>query len=451
MPGIVTELHGFGLYSWVFTGFLLAQAVSIPVFGRMADAYGRKLAFRVGTCLFLLGSTFCGFAPNMGLLIGFRILQGLGAGGVQPVVMTICGDVCTPVERAFVQGLVSMVFGVAALAGPLLGALVIEHGAWPIVFWVGLPFGALSLAGIEILLPDLSGSRDQRIDYAGPLLVLVAVSMLLLSLVEGSRLPNWANGASIAIGIAALPILVWQQVRSTHPMLPFDLLRQPLIGWGCLANCLISAVMMAVTAFLPTYVQDVLSRTALTGGLVLGAMSSTWAVASLVTGRLIRHGHVRRIAIPGALALIVGSLLIAVAKPTWGLGWIAAGALLIGAGMGLCNTVFIVSIQASVTLNQRGAATSSILFARFVGQVLGVAGFGAILNGSLPQDLTRLSTVGSSALNQAVRAERPIASQVQLIEQVATGMHNGFWMTVVLSVAALIAVNLLPRRFARAI
>ena len=344
-----------------------------------------------------------------------------------------------------------MVFGVAALAGPLLGALLIQHGAWPMVFWIGLPFGALSLAGIEILLPDRSGAGDQRIDYAGPLLVLVAVGMWLLALVEGSRLPNWATGASIAIGIAAFPILVWQQVRSTHPMLSFDLLRQPLIGRSCLANCLISAVVMAVTAFLPAYVQDVLNRTALTGGLILGGLSFTWAIASLVSGRFIKHGHVRRIAVPGALALIIGSFLIAVASPAWGLGWIAAGALSIGLGMGLCNTVFIVSIQASVALNQRGAATSYVLFARFVGQVLGVSAFGAILNGSLRPNVTSLSTGGSAVLNQTIRTEMPVTNRIQLVEQVSTGMHNGFWMTVVLSVAALVAVTLLPRRFARAI
>ena len=300
-----------------------------------------------------------------------------------------------------------------------------------------------------MLLPDRPGAHDQHIDYVGPLLVLVAGAMLLLTLVEGNRLPNWANSACVLIGISASVGLVWQQVQSTRPMLSLYMLRQPLIGISCLANCLISAVFMAVTAFLPAYVQGVLSQTALTGGLVLGAMSSTWAIASLVTGRLVRHGHVRRIATLGAVALIIGCFLIAAAKPAWGLGWIAAGTLLIGAGMGLCNTIFIVSVQASVTLNQRGTATSSILFARFAGQVLGVAGFGAILNNSLPQNLARLSAAESAAFNQAIRAEMPIASQIQIIEQVATGMHNGFWMTVILSGAALTAVTLLPRHFAR--
>lgn len=449
MPGVVADLGGFNRYSWVFSAFLLAQTVSIPVFGRLSDAYGRKAAFRVGTSLFVLGSTLCGFAPGIMWLIGFRVLQGVGAGGVQPIVMTICGDLYTPVERAMVQGLVSSVFGVAAVGGPLLGVVLVDHGAWPVVFWIAIPIGIASIAGIELFLSEQIVPRHHQVDYAGAALLAVSASALLLLLVEGGGLPRWAICTAIAVGIPAAIMLGWHELRTPQPMLPIELLRQRMIGVGCLANASVSAVMMATSAFLPAYVQSVMGGTALAGGLILGAMSLTWAAASVLTGQLMRKGDVRNIAVLGALTLVVGSLVLASATPAWGLAATTAGSLVVGAGMGLCNTVLIVSIQASVGWSQRGAATSAILFARFIGQVLGVAGFGAVLNATLIKRASEVVSVeAADSLDQALLSTLQIADQGLLLRFAATGMRNGYWMAVALSAVALLIVILLPGHLA---
>ncbi len=449
MPGVVADLGGFNRYSWVFSAFLLAQTVSIPVFGRLSDAYGRKVAFRAGTSLFVLGSALCGFAPSIMWLIGFRVVQGIGAGGVQPIVMTICGDLYSPVERAMVQGLVSSVFGVAAVGGPLLGVALVDHGAWPVVFWIAIPIGIASIAGVELFLSEQIVPQHHQVDYAGAALLAVSASALLLLLVEGGGLPRWAICAAIAVGIPAAIVLGWHELHTPQPMLPVELLRQRMIGVGCLANAAVSSVMMAISAFLPAYVQSVMGGTALAGGLVLGAMSLTWAAASVLTGQLMRKGNVRNVAVLGALALVAGSLVLASATPAWGLAATTAGSLVVGAGMGLCNTVLIVSIQASVGWGQRGAATSAILFARFIGQVLGVASFGAVLNATLLKGASEVVFVEVPAsLDQALRGTLRTADQELLLHFVATGMRNGYWMAVALSAAALLIVILLPGHLA---
>ena len=223
MPTIIAELGGFSLFSWVFAVYLLTQAVSIPVYGRLADIYGRKRVFYAGAGLFLIGSTLCGFAPSMVWLVVFRALQGFGAGGVQPIAMTICGDIYTPSERARVQGLISSVFGVAAVAGPSLGAFLVEHVGWRTVFWVNLPVGAVALLMISLFLRERIEPRSHRVDYLGSLLMMLAIGALMLVLVQGSTLPTGIAWAAAAVGVLGLVALV---VHEAH-------IRNRCCRWSC--------------------------------------------------------------------------------------------------------------------------------------------------------------------------------------------------------------------------
>ena len=198
IPTIVGDLGGLRLFSWVFGIYLLTQAVTIPIYGRLADIYGRKRVFYAGAGLFLIGSTLCGFAPNMVWLVLFRALQGCGAGGVQPIAMTICGDIYTPSERARVQGLISSVFGVAAVTGPSLGAFLVEHVGWRTVFWVNLPVGAAAVLMISLFLHERIEPRSHQVDYLGSLLMMLAIAALMLVLVQGGSLPSgiaWSAAA----------------------------------------------------------------------------------------------------------------------------------------------------------------------------------------------------------------------------------------------------------------
>ena len=451
MPTIVADLGGFNLFSWVFAVYLLTQAVSIPVYGRLADIYGRKKVFYFGAGLFLVGSTLCGFSSSMLALIMFRALQGFGAGGVQPIATTILGDIYTPTERAHVQGLVSSVFGVAAVLGPLLGAFLVEQVSWQLVFWVNLPIGVAAIIMIATFLREPVEQRPRRIDYLGSLLFMVTITVLMVLLVQGSGLSHTGLVTLSAVGVAALVALALQESTAPEPMLPLELWRQHrIIAVGSFGGAVISAVMTGVSAFLPTYVQGAMGRTPLTGGLVLGAMSVTWAVASFYGGRLMVRTTYRLTAVLGTLSLIAGSAVLITLTPDRGLAWASTGSLLIGIGMGLCNTTFIVSIQAAVPWHQRGAATSSCMFLRFVGQSLGAASFGAVLNLTLLRDAPEAVNMVDRLLEPGQRGSLAPAELARLTDVIAQGLHNTYVLAGVLSVVALGFALMLPARLSPA-
>ena len=450
MPTIVADLGGFSLFAWVFAVYLLTQAGSIPIYGRLADIYGRKKVFYVGAGLFLVGSTLCGFSNNMVQLILFRALQGFGAGGVQPIATTILGDIYTPTERAHVQGLVSSVFGVAAVLGPSLGAFLVEQVSWELVFWVNIPIGVAAIVMIATFLPESVEHRQHRIDYLGSLLLMVAIGALMLVLVQGGSLSHWATACVGAVGIASLVALVVHERTTPEPMLPLELWRNRIILVGSVGGAVISAVMMGISAFLPTYVQGAMGRSALAGGLVLGMMSVTWAIASFFGGRLMVRTTYRLTAVLGTLALIVGSAVLIALTPERGVIWASTGSLLIGVGMGLCNTTFIVSIQAAVPWHQRGAATSSCMFLRFVGQSLGAAAFGAVLNLTILREAPEAAHMVDRLLDPAQRGGLAAEELVRLIDVIALALHNTYLLAGMLSVVAMGFALMLPARLSPA-
>jgi EmrB/QacA subfamily drug resistance transporter len=450
MPTIVADLGGFNLFSWVFAVYLLTQAVSIPIYGRLADIYGRKKVFYAGASLFLAGSALCGFAGNMQTLILFRALQGFGAGGVQPIATTILGDIYSPTERAHVQGLVSSVFGIAAVLGPSLGAFLVEQVSWQLVFWINLPIGAAAIIMIATFLGESVTHRRHRVDYLGSLLLMLAIAALMVVLVQGGSLPRVITIAFAAVGIITLFVLALHEKTTPEPMLPLELWRQRIILVGSVGGAVISAVMMGVSAFLPTYVQGAMGRSALAGGLVLGAMSVTWAFASFYGGRLMVRTTYRLTAVLGTLALIAGSAVLITLTPERGIAWASTGSLLIGIGMGLCNTTFIVSIQAAVPWHQRGAATSSCMFLRFVGQSLGAAAFGAVLNLTLLHEAPEAIGMVDRLLDPVQRTGLAAAELVRLTDVVALGLHNAYVLAGVLSVIAFVLACLLPARLSPA-
>ena len=236
IPTIVGELGGFDLFSWVFTIFLLTQAVSIPVYGRLADIFGRKPVFFVGVGLFLTGSTLCGLAWNMPSLVLFRAIEGFGAGAIQPIAATILGDIYTPTERAKIQGLISSVFGVAAVVGPSMGAFLIQHISWRTVFWVNLPIGAAAVAMIALFLKERVQHRQHQIDWIGSLLLLIAFGGLMLALVQGGSLDRTTFWTVAVIGGIALIALLIHEARIREPMLPLELWRMRVIVTGSLGS-----------------------------------------------------------------------------------------------------------------------------------------------------------------------------------------------------------------------
>lgn len=445
IPTIVADLGGFHVFSWVFTIYLLTQAVSIPVYGRLADLYGRRPVLFAGTGLFLTGSTLCGLAWDMPSLIVFRAIEGFGAGAIQPIAATILGDIYTPQERARVQGLVSSVFGVAAVIGPSMGAFLIQYMSWRLVFWVNIPIGAIAIVMLALFLKENVVPREHRIDWIGSGLLLVAFSALMVALVQGGHLPTTWLLTLATLGLAALTALYWHERTTAEPMLPLELWRtNRLVVVGSLGSCFAGAVMMGISAFLPAYVQGAMGRTALAGGLVLGAMSVSWALASIFAGRFMARTSYRTVCAWGALSLVTGCLMLVALRPDHGPLWASLGAFMIGVGMGLCNTVFIVSIQASVPWRQRGAATSSSMFLRFVGQAVGAAGCGAVLNLTMRALDPGAAGETDRLLDLAQRAAMAPAEVAHLTSVLAESLRNTYVLSAVLAAITLLIAFRLP-------
>ncbi len=446
IPTIVSDLGGFELFTWVFTVYLLTQAVTIPVYGRLADLYGRKPVFFAGTVVFLAGTILCGMAWDMPSLVVFRALQGCGAGAIQPIAATILGDIYTPAERGRIQGLVSSVFGVSAVLGPSLGAFLVAHMSWRVVFWVKVPIGIAAIVMIALFLREDVHRRSHRIDWAGSLLLLLAFGCLMLALVQSGRLSGTTLSVLTVTGLLALVVLYLHERSTPEPMLPLELWRIRVIVVGSLGNFASGAMMMGVAAFLPTYVQGAMGRAAIDGGLVLGAMSVSWAAASFLAGRIMMRGSYRVVAILGGCSLVIGCAMLVALRPADGPLWAAMGSFVIGIGMGFCSTVFIVSIQASVPWGQRGAATSSSMFMRFVGQSVGASGCGAVLNATmLNLDPGAVHTV-EWLLDAPVRLAMAPTELAHLTEVMAGSLHNAYLLAAGFAALTLLIAFQLPAR-----
>jgi EmrB/QacA subfamily drug resistance transporter len=444
MPTIVADLGGFGLFSWVFAAYLLTMAVTIPIYGRLADIYGRKPVFYAGTAIFLVGTLLCGFATSMGQLILFRALQGAGGGAIQPITATIVGDIYTPAERARVQGYISSVFGVSAIVGPALGAFLVEHWRWSFVFWINLPIGLGSVVMFALFLHEKIERREHRIDYAGAALLVVGAGSLLLALVQAASLARVRLAALAAVGLAALAFFFVHERRTAEPMMPFALWRRRIIALSNLGVFGTGSTLMGVSAFLPTYVQAVMGKSPGIAGFVLGCTSVSWMFASIAAGRLMNRTSYRLTATLGGVFLLAGGIMLAALDPSRGPFWASVGTLLLGIGMGGCNTTFIVSIQASVTWGERGVATGANMFMRMIGQATGAALFGAVLNWGIAWRLPGEGDAVNRLLNPGLRAQLDPAAAAHLIGGVAGALHVVYLIVALIAAATLSLSLALP-------
>jgi EmrB/QacA subfamily drug resistance transporter len=447
MPSIVAALGGFRLFSWAFAAYLLTQAATIPIYGRLADLYGRKRIFFAGTGLFLFASALCGLASAMLPLILFRGLQGAGAGAIQPIATTIIGDIYRPIERARIQGYISGVFGVAAIAGPLFGAFLVQHVTWSLVFWINLPIGAATFLMFGLFFDEDRAPRRHRIDYPGSLLMVFGAAALMLALVEfGNAAAASTVAAFAAAGIGALALLALHERGAAEPILPVRLWRDRVIALGSLSSFSCGVVMMSINAFLPLYVQGAMGRSPTAAGLALGAASVSWTFASLAAGRLMIRTSYRLAAVIGGASLIAGTAVLTALGPGSPLALAGAGSLLMGVGMGFCNTAFLVSTQASVGWEQRGMATSSIMFMRIFGNSVGAAIFGAILNFSVGRRILHAGDAVNRLLQPGARHGLGAAELARLSAAIASGLHNVYVVAGAVAIVSLVLAWALPAR-----
>ncbi|HEJ9093590.1 MDR family MFS transporter [Serratia odorifera] len=445
MPTIIADLGGFSLLGWVFAVYLLAQAITIPIYGRLADLYGRKRIFFFGASLFLLGSVLCGFSPNMYWLIGFRLLQGLGAGAVMPIATTIIGDIYSPRERPKVMGYLSSVWGFSAIIGPLLGAFIVQHLPWALVFWVNLPIGLLAMLLLGRYLPAGSQVRRHALDLAGTGWLTLFVASLLLALLQAESMGWWVL-PMLLLAMFSLIMLVRQERRAQEPLFPLALWRSRVIIAGNIGGLAIGAAMMGISAFLPTFIQGVMGETPLQAGTTLALMSIGWPLASTFSGRLMLWTSYRTTALLGAGLLVAGGLILLLLEPHGGLLWGRTAAFMVGAGMGLCNTTFLVSVQNAAHHSIRGIATACTVFTRMMGSAIGTAILGATLNINLQLRLPQTADPLQQLMEPARRGALEPDVLANLIQQVAASLHWVFLVSALVSLFALAAAMLVPAR-----
>lgn len=445
MPTIIGDLGGFSLLGWVFAVYLMTQAITIPIYGRLADLYGRKRIFFFGASLFLLGSVLCGFSPNMYWLIGFRLLQGLGAGAIMPIATTIIGDIYTATERPKVMGYISSVWGVSAIIGPLLGAFIVQHLPWALVFWVNLPIGLLAMFFLGRYLPARQQVRQHALDLVGTAWLTLFVTALLLALLQAEMLGWWVVPL-LGVALVALLRLIRQERRAPEPLFPLALWQNRVIVAGNIGGVVIGAAMMGISAFLPTFIQGVKGGTPLEAGTTLALMSIGWPLASTLSGRLMLLTSYRTTALLGALLLVSGGLILLLLQPSGGLLWGRLAAFMVGAGMGLCNTTFLVSVQNAAHFSIRGIATACTVFTRMMGSAIGTAILGATLNINLQMRLPETVDPVQQLMDPAARNAMLPEALAGLTQQVAASLHWVFLVSALLSLFALAAAMLIPAR-----
>ena len=445
MPDIVGDLGGFDLFSWVFTGYLLTQAVIIPIYGRLADVHGRRRMLLVATALFALGSILCGCAWNMLSLVVFRVAQGIGAGGLVPVSQTVVGDLYTPVERARISGYLSSMWAIGSIIGPLLGAFLIAHTSWSWVFWINVPIAAAAALMLVLWLKEEPQHHERRIDYGGAVLLTAGSALLMFALVEVGHFDVTVLAALVAIGLVLLVWFFRLEQRSPDPMLPVTLLKNRMVASASLGGLFSGAILMGATAFVSIFVQAVMGRSALTAGLVLTTPSVTWVIGSVSSGRMmLRHSYRATIA-TGGLLLLAGGIIMVMLDGDSGPLVAGIGVGLVGIGMGLTTNTYTVSAQGSVGWAQRGIATSTMMFMRQVGQAAGAAIFGGTINAELLKHGASADVV-DRIMSPALRRTIPTDMLGTLASAIETGLNHVYWITLALALAVMLTALLLPPR-----
>jgi len=383
VPSIVGELGGFHLFPWLFSAYLLGQAVTTPIFAKLSDVFGRKPVLLLGIAMFLLGSILCAAAWNMLALIVFRAIQGIGAGAVQPTAMTIVGDIYTLAERARVQGYLASVWAISSVVGPMLGGIFSQLGIWRGVFLINIPLCLVAGWMFNRHFHERITPRQRSVDSLGALLLGLAMTSLVLAVLGGGQTWAWDSAPSIgsfAAGALLLAIFVAVERRAPEPILPLWVFSRRLLCVTTIVGFGVGAILMGLTSYVPTYLEGSLRVRPIVAGLALAALTIGWPATAAIAGRLYLRWGFKRTAMAGAALVITGAAVLAAMAHSPNVAFVATVCFVIGAGMGLLAVPTLIAAQSSVDWNERGVVTGNNMFARSLGSAVGVAVFGAIAN-----------------------------------------------------------------------
>lgn len=455
LPTIVGQLGGLNHLSWVVTAYLLTSTVSLPLYGKMGDLYGRKAIFQFAIISFVVGSLLCGLAHTMGQLIGFRAIQGLGGGGLIVVAQAIIGDIVPPRKRGRYQGYIGGVFALASISGPLLGGFFIDHASWRWIFYINLPLGILAFIVTSSVLKLPFHRVQHRIDYLGSLLLIALVSCILLVTVWGGSQYAWTSLEILGMIVAAAVLFaafLKQEQRAKEPIVPLRLFRNDIFRVSSLASFIFGMAMFGVIIFLPLYMQIVKGASATSSGLLLMPLMFGMVSASITSGQLIsRTGRYRIFPLLGACLLAFGLFLLSRIDEESSMIAVSLFMLLAGLGMGFAMQVLVISAQNAVAHRDLGVATSATNFFRSLGASLGTALFGSVLNSQLDYHLPRfvdqerlsgLAKNGGNILSRSPEQMRLLPPDIHegLIQAFVHSLDTVFLVAVPIALLALIVV-----------
>jgi EmrB/QacA subfamily drug resistance transporter len=469
LPTIIASLGGLNHYSWVFSAYLITSTVTVPIWGKLSDLYGRRPTYQISIAIFLVGSVLSGLSTSMPQLIAFRALQGLGAGGILPLGQTIIGNIYTLEQRARKQALFSGVWGLASIVGPIAGGFITDMLSWRWIFYINIPFGFAAALIMGVALQEPKRERRPVIDYAGAAVLIAAISMFMLALGEGGgTLATMTNSRNLALfgGAAAFSLLlVYVERRAHDPLIPFDLFRNRVVTAVSVAGFTAGAAMFGAILFVPLFAQAALGTTATGAGTILIPLMVAWVATSTIGGRLLLRIGYRTTSTIGCVVLTTAFVLLSTVDRQQELGWLYLYLTLIGAGLGLTMLTLLMAIQQAVERTQLGIATSINQFTRLIGGAVGVAFMGVVLSSGLATNLHEIARRGTSILsteqasalasnpNALIEPHERAALHPETLEALRgslTGaLQSVFRVAAAFAVFALIAVSFLPQRISR--
>jgi EmrB/QacA subfamily drug resistance transporter len=434
LPRIVSDLGGITQYSWVFTAYMLTSTVTVPLYGKLGDVYGRKNLFLFAIVVFLAGSALCGAATDMTQLIVFRAIQGIGAGGLFPLSLAVIGNIVPPRARGRWQGLIGAVFAASSILGPAVGGFIVDNTSWRWVFLVNLPIGGIALVVISITMPRRAPQIAHPIDWLGAGLLAAGVGSLLMGLVWGGADYPWTSAhvvGALALAVVFLVAFAFVERRAPEPILPFEILRNPIVAGSVACMALVGMAMFGTISYVPLFVQGVIGTSATSSGVVLTPLMLGAVTTSLITGQLVsRTGHYRWNAILGPVVLAIGMFLLWRMDVHTTNAQAARNMVIAGIGIGSMMQVFVLSVQNAVPRRHIGSATALTQFSRQMGATIGVTVMGAIVNHGLPSGLGGSQGIGIHRLPPAAR--QALADALRPAFLVAACVASCVWLIAVL-------------------